>query len=105
MGLPSNVVLQQWVHNQSLCGNLRKWSKCHGAWRPDFLIESDEEGRESFRITEINARFSFNGLMHLLYGQGVVNKSLPQGSGLFGAVDVEEVGFAPTVLLAELTND
>ncbi|CEL00913.1 hypothetical protein ASPCAL00505 [Aspergillus calidoustus] len=40
-----------------------------GSWRPDFLIEEDCFGEENFRITEINARFSFNGFMHAAYAQ------------------------------------
>lgn len=82
---------------------MREWSKCHGAWRPDFLIECDE-GQEKFKITEINARFSFNGLMHLLYGQGVVNESIPKGSGLLGAVDVEDVSLAATASIVVQTK-
>ncbi|KAF1919049.1 hypothetical protein BDU57DRAFT_490977 [Ampelomyces quisqualis] len=85
--------LLKWVHRQSLCGNIREFSKCHGSWRPDFLVEC-EGGREKFRITEINARFSFNGLMHLYYGQNVVNKSLSKSSGLSGAMDAEEISAA-----------
>ncbi|TGJ80957.1 hypothetical protein E0Z10_g7803 [Xylaria hypoxylon] len=42
--------------------------------RPDFLIENradgqDEAAGESFLIMEINGRFSFNGTIHLAYGQ------------------------------------
>ncbi|KAK2612473.1 hypothetical protein QQS21_001577 [Conoideocrella luteorostrata] len=64
--------LLQWLEGQVLQGTLQKFSKCRGAWRPDFMIEDRcEDGvvKENFRITEINARFSFNGIMHQTYGQ------------------------------------
>ncbi|KAF1996084.1 hypothetical protein P154DRAFT_499105 [Amniculicola lignicola CBS 123094] len=85
--------LLKWIDEQATCGLLREYSEpgCLGSWRPDFLVDTDENGREKYRITEINARFSFNGFMHLFYGQTVINESLPAGSGLAGAVNPEEI--------------
>ncbi|KKK13981.1 hypothetical protein ARAM_000215 [Aspergillus rambellii] len=62
---------------------LLRWLEIHhpfdcrhhlGSWRPDFLVEDDHTDvgatpTENFRLTEINARFSFNGLMYEAYGQ------------------------------------
>ncbi|TWU71399.1 hypothetical protein ED733_002807 [Metarhizium rileyi] len=64
--------LLQWLEGQVLNGTVKKYSECRGAWRPDFMVEDHcEDGivTENFRITEINARFSFNGFMHQAYGQ------------------------------------
>ncbi|KAI0195550.1 hypothetical protein EV127DRAFT_331792 [Xylaria flabelliformis] len=65
----------KWIESQVSCGTLKKYSDSSGSWRPDFLIEdrisSQEADKESFLITEINGRFSFNGAMHLAYGQEV----------------------------------
>lgn len=68
------------------------FSKCLGSWRPDFLVEKDEHQEENYRITEINARFSFNGFMHEAYGQQVLNKSVEgEASVLVGATDPNQV--------------
>lgn len=53
---------------------MRPFSACLGSWRPDFLVETrrfatKEVVEERFIITEINARFSFNGFVHEAYGQ------------------------------------
>ena len=66
-------------------------SECLGSWRPDFLVEEDEHGEEQYRITEINARFCFNGFIHEAYGQEALNMCLAQDSKLVGATDPEEV--------------
>ncbi|TDZ17179.1 hypothetical protein Cob_v009930 [Colletotrichum orbiculare MAFF 240422] len=64
------------------------FANCLGSWRPDFLVEDGEEGDEIFRITEINARFSFNGFIHEAYGQEVINRSVNAvGSDWVGATD------------------
>ncbi|KAI9042917.1 uncharacterized protein KD926_004707 [Aspergillus affinis] len=58
---------QQWIDKEHL-----PYRNQVGSWRPDFLVEdntTDGEVAENFRITEINARFSFNGFMHQAYGQ------------------------------------
>ena len=63
-------------------GNLPPFAACLGSWRPDFLVEDYRAGRgdqlivENFSITEINARFSFNGFMHEAYGQRAVDDRL-----------------------------
>ncbi|GAB0138055.1 hypothetical protein EsDP_00006302 [Epichloe bromicola] len=66
--------LLQWIETQVLSGRPPEYSKCRGSWRPDFLVEEhrDSEGKkigENFRITEINARFAFNGYMVEAHGQ------------------------------------
>lgn len=66
-----------------------------GSWRPDFLVEDGPDGEENFRITEINARFSFNGFMHAAYGQQALALAV-QGQGseatrLVGATEPEMV--------------
>ncbi|RSL83203.1 hypothetical protein CEP51_004630 [Fusarium floridanum] len=82
----------RWVDSQVSCGNIAPFSKCRGSWRPDFLVEDDEMREENYRITEINARFSFNGFMHVAYGQEALNRSLPGGSGgLVGAINPDMI--------------
>lgn len=51
----------------------------------------DENGEEIYRITEINARFVFNGLMHLAYGQESLHQMLGQNSAFVTATDPEKV--------------
>ncbi|OAA60622.1 hypothetical protein ISF_05661 [Cordyceps fumosorosea ARSEF 2679] len=64
--------LLQWLDEQEELGNLPKFSTRQGSWRPDFLVEEvhheDGSKTENFRLSEINARFCFNGFMHILYG-------------------------------------
>ncbi|KAI0204305.1 hypothetical protein F4808DRAFT_457407 [Astrocystis sublimbata] len=64
--------LLKWLETQVENGKLRDFRPCSGSWRPDFLIEDRAEPDaivETFRITEINARFPFNGAIHLTCGQ------------------------------------
>ncbi|KAF4434839.1 multidrug transporter [Fusarium acutatum] len=68
--------LLQWIEDQVIIGNLPQFSQCRGSWRPDFLVEDNNEREENYCITEINARFSFNGFMHEAYGQAATNDSL-----------------------------
>ncbi|KAL8792068.1 MAG: hypothetical protein Q9195_005323 [Heterodermia aff. obscurata] len=56
--------LRKWMNNQSK-SPISRYSTCQGSWRPDFLLEADE----NYRICEINARFAFNGFLHTAYGQ------------------------------------
>ncbi|TKW49876.1 hypothetical protein CTA1_2437 [Colletotrichum tanaceti] len=80
--------LLKWIEKQVSAGNMPAFSQCLGSWRPDFLVEKDEHREENYRITEINARFSFNGFMHEAYGQEVLNKSVEgEASVLVGATD------------------
>lgn len=51
----------------------------------------DEGGEERFKVTEINARFSFNGMMHLAYGQAALQEKLGGTSEFVGATDPEKV--------------
>lgn len=68
-----------------------------GSWRPDFLIEQDSAGDENFRISEINARFSFNGLMHEAYAQQALQDIGISGgrNGLVGTTDISKVRCGP----------
>ncbi|KFG79746.1 hypothetical protein MANI_008773 [Metarhizium anisopliae] len=73
--------LLRWLDDQVSRGKAMPFSSCRGSWRPDFLIKDSppvfreaaangEPGEgEVFCITEINARFSFNGFMHEALGQ------------------------------------
>lgn len=83
------------MDSQVLCGNLSSFSTCRGSWRPDFLVEDGhvENGvvTEKFRITEINARFSFNGFMHEVHGQDALEDLDLASSGLAGATNPKEV--------------
>ncbi|KAM3446412.1 hypothetical protein MY3296_009700 [Beauveria thailandica] len=82
--------LLQWLDLQVAQGNLAPYSAATlGSWRPDFLVE-DDKGYENFRLTEINARFCFNGFMHASYGQTALDSMGMQSSGLVGAADGAE---------------
>lgn len=56
------------------------------------MVEDSEDGAivENFRITEINARFSFNGFMHQAYGQQALD-DVGVGANLANATDSEKV--------------
>ncbi|PHH60872.1 hypothetical protein CDD81_1077 [Ophiocordyceps australis] len=84
--------LLKWLEVQEEQGNLPKYSTRLGSWRPDFLIEEcpGSGGSENFCITEINARFCFNGSMHACYGHEALNDLGMEGSGLVGAADGTE---------------
>ncbi|ATY62170.1 taurine catabolism dioxygenase [Cordyceps militaris] len=80
----------QWLDTQVAEGNLAPYStETLGSWRPDFLVE-DDNGDENFRLTEINARFCFNGFMHGSYGQTALDSMGMEKSGLVGAADGAE---------------
>ncbi|XWW93964.1 hypothetical protein V2A60_001903 [Cordyceps javanica] len=82
--------LLQWLDTQVEQGNIAPYSaETLGSWRPDFLVE-DENGDENFRLTEINARFCFNGFMHGSYGQTALDSMGMDESGLVGAADGAE---------------
>ncbi|KPM41729.1 hypothetical protein AK830_g4830 [Neonectria ditissima] len=75
---------------------LQKFPECLGSWRPDFLVEDsrgpeDGDATENFRITEINARFSFNGFMHEAYGQQALDDMGVEAIGLKNATDPEKI--------------
>ncbi|TGO83537.1 hypothetical protein BPOR_0630g00060 [Botrytis porri] len=59
--------LLRWMEAQIMENKLPMYRECRGSWRPDFLVEDvlDNNGMavENYRITEINARFSFNGFI------------------------------------------
>ncbi|KAI0886270.1 uncharacterized protein GGS22DRAFT_160426 [Annulohypoxylon maeteangense] len=86
----------QWIESQVSHGDFPPYSACQGSWRPDFMIEEDESHPqngmvEKFRITEINARFSFNGFMHAAYGQRALEDMGIQTKGLISAVDSDKL--------------
>ncbi|KAI1391875.1 uncharacterized protein F4822DRAFT_441117 [Hypoxylon trugodes] len=88
--------LLEWLEEQVSRGKLAKYSACQGSWRPDFLVEGDSTNpdavnAEKFRITEINARFSFNGFMHEAYGQQAVDKMDLGAYGLNSATDASKI--------------
>jgi hypothetical protein len=76
-----------------------------GSWRPDFLIEEDSNG-ETFRITEINARFSFNGFLTVAYGQQALHSiGVGDGSnGLIGATDPAKAATSLPAVGVTVTN-
>ncbi|KAF3403590.1 hypothetical protein F1880_009530 [Penicillium rolfsii] len=95
---PQEEELLHWINdNQQLS---RPYRERKGSWRPDFLVENDETGAEIFRICEINARFCWNGYMHIACGQnglstfGIENRDLGHATnsdeilnGLLGLFD------------------
>ncbi|KAF9873892.1 hypothetical protein CkaCkLH20_08626 [Colletotrichum karsti] len=95
---PEEEELLIWIESQVKIGILPDFAKRLGSWRPDFLVEEDDNHEESFRITEINARFSFNGFIHEAYGQEATNQSLKgHEDELVGATD-------PSMILDGLFN-
>lgn len=78
-----------------------------GSWRPDFLVGEGTKGglypsAETFCLTEINARFCFNGFMHEAYGQQALLHLGVEDRGLYGATDPAKV--RPTSELPSLNN-
>ncbi|KAK2597432.1 hypothetical protein QQS21_005980 [Conoideocrella luteorostrata] len=77
----------KWLDAQTACGNIPSFAKRLGSWRPDFLVEDLQHGQdgaplqENFSTTEINARFSFNGYMHEVYGQLALDKAIDEMGG------------------------
>ncbi|ATZ47697.1 hypothetical protein BCIN_03g00090 [Botrytis cinerea B05.10] len=65
---PQEEQLLRWIETQIINNKFPIYRECRGSWRPDFLVEDvlGENGIavENYRITEINARFSFNGFLH-----------------------------------------
>ncbi|OAA55623.1 hypothetical protein ISF_07728 [Cordyceps fumosorosea ARSEF 2679] len=98
MPLPADEEeLLQWLDEQEDAGRLGPFSSCQGSWRPDFLVEgevrADGSLAENFRISEINARFCFNGFMHVAHGSAALTDMVgaTAGSGLVAATDGEEL--------------
>ncbi|KAI1436163.1 hypothetical protein GGR50DRAFT_260275 [Xylaria sp. CBS 124048] len=87
---PEEEELLQWLDDQVARGNLRGFHECHGSWRPDFLIE-ERGGVETFLITEINARFAFNGYIHLAHGQDALERMNQEDSDLVGGATSMQV--------------
>ncbi|CAJ0546685.1 Ff.00g013120.m01.CDS01 [Fusarium sp. VM40] len=83
--------LLKWLDDQVKSGELPPASERLGSWRPDFLVEDDDFKEENYRITEINARYSFNAFMHVIYGQQALNTALFHNSTLVSATDSETV--------------
>ncbi|KAI0390015.1 hypothetical protein F5Y17DRAFT_446583 [Xylariaceae sp. FL0594] len=97
--------LLAWLEDQVSQGNLRDYSTSLGSWRPDFLIEECDgwcEGEtvtssrsEKFLITEINARFSFNGAFYVSHGQDVLDDD---------SLTLEQLGLSSTTTSATMMN-
>ncbi|KAF4336264.1 multidrug transporter [Fusarium beomiforme] len=84
--------LLKWIDSQVKAGNMSPFSQCRGSWRPDFLVEDNAEREENYCVTEINARFAFNGFMHEAYGQEATNQSLTHDKmNLVPATDPESI--------------
>lgn len=69
-----------------------------GSWRPDFLVHNGagtKWGGETYRLTEINARFCFNGFLHEAYGQQALLNLGIKKHGLDGATDPAKVRLRP----------
>lgn len=81
----------QWMQEQQDLGKLRTFQSLQGSWRPDFLVEeveaSDGSITENFRLSEINARFCFNGFMHCAYGTQALGGRGMETAGLTFEVD------------------
>ncbi|KAL6915680.1 hypothetical protein ACHAPO_008107 [Fusarium lateritium] len=89
---PREEELLQWIETQVEIGNLAPFSQRLGSWRPDFLVEETAKRQENYCITEINARFSFNGFMHEAYGQEAINRNVRgEETGLIGATSPENI--------------
>lgn len=56
----------------------------------------DGLGIENFRITEINARFSFNGFMHQAYGQRALDDMGVKAHGFVAATSAARVSPLPS---------
>lgn len=77
---------RQWIETQ-VPHNIPEFQHCLGSWRPDFVVGDVPQGGlypsgEIFCLTEINARFIFNGFLHEGYGRQA-----------FERLGVEERGF------------
>ncbi|PNP50296.1 hypothetical protein THARTR1_09004 [Trichoderma harzianum] len=87
--------LLKYVGLQSVIGHLPPYEVCRGSWRPDFMIEEvklpDGVLVENFRITEINARFSFNGFMHATYGHMALESTGMGSHGFVSAASPKEI--------------
>lgn len=86
---------------QIAANKLPMYRKCRGSWRPDFLVEDsvDENGMiyENYRITEINARFSFNAfILGTLAHEALQDMGLGN-NGLKCATDPVEVMILETI--------
>ncbi|KAJ8128229.1 hypothetical protein O1611_g5408 [Lasiodiplodia mahajangana] len=84
--------LLKWLEDQVSQGKLKDYSECRGSWRPDFLIEEHVERQngeavEKFLITEINARFSFNGIFYVSYGQEVLGEMVLRDLKLYSTTE------------------
>ncbi|KAJ5641479.1 hypothetical protein N7490_005479 [Penicillium lividum] len=79
-----------------LDGRLPEYRHFRGSWRPDFVVAKNscaEPGApiETFQITEINARFPFNGLLHQVYGQDALGLIEDGHNGLTAGTNTGKV--------------
>ncbi|PON25375.1 hypothetical protein TGAM01_v205669 [Trichoderma gamsii] len=98
---PIEEGLLKHVGRQSAIGALPPYTERKGSWRPDFLVEdihcADGTIQENFRITEINARFSFNAYMHAVFGHTALEDT---GMARYGLVPAT----TPTKVIDGLFN-
>lgn len=96
---PTDTITLKWLEQQVQCGKHPRYAACRGSWRPDFLVEDGGDDNnpqgggvgENFVITEINARFAFNGFMHQAYGQRALGDQRLEQNGLAHATDTDKV--------------
>jgi hypothetical protein len=95
--------LLQWIDCQVSKGKMLPFSACRGSWRPDFMTTDNltdasnsmasgsNDESEGFCITEINARFAFNGFMHSALGQEALDGMRLNKLGLASATNSSQV--------------
>ncbi|TQV93260.1 hypothetical protein IF1G_07838 [Cordyceps javanica] len=80
-----------WLDRHQDLGHLREYSACEGSWRPDLLNQKvcgdDGSWAENFRVSEINARFCFNGFLHFAYGSSALADMSTEQFSLVAATD------------------
>ncbi|KAI9646634.1 hypothetical protein NHQ30_004630 [Ciborinia camelliae] len=87
--------LLRWMEIQVANNKIPKYDECRGSWRPDFLVEDTIDGNgtklENYRITEINARFSFNAFILGTIAHESLQDMGVGSNGLKCATDPEEL--------------
>ncbi|KAK6810725.1 hypothetical protein RU639_013572 [Aspergillus parasiticus] len=84
--------LLRWLEHQNSHNGVPYEARL-GSWRPDFLVGDYRHGpsTETYRLTEINARFCFNGFMHQAYGQEGLSDLGVGRNGLIHATDSSKI--------------
>ncbi|OGM46081.1 hypothetical protein ABOM_005643 [Aspergillus bombycis] len=81
-----------WLENQHSHNGVPYEARL-GSWRPDFLVGnySDGHSTETYSLSEINARFCFNSIMHQAYGQEGLSDLGAGRNGLIHATDSSKI--------------